>query len=250
MFYRSVAVFIVVFWLAMTGLLVHQELRPSDSALWELPPAHVVKLLFMHHERSTLNIYSEKLRLGQLVVDPLVTDNGQGRELNFSGDLQVLVPGGGKRERIYWKGNLRMDKLLTVSRFELSVTTHAPTDLTSEVVIIPSENVAHYELRASNGAVERQDYSLDERGARSALEQVGIDPSLLPIAKKQSLGSGVEIRARQSTLNVPGGQMDTYKVTVEANGQTLLECHVDQLGRIVHANTLIGYSLSPDATTP
>lgn len=250
MLYRAVAVFIVLFWLAMTALLVHQELRPGDSALRELPPAHVVKLLFMHHERSLLNIYSDKLRLGQLIVEPNVTDNGQGRELVFRGDLQVLIPGGGKRERIYWDGKLQMDKLLTVNRFQLTVITHTPTELTSEVVIIPSENVAHYQLRGSNGAMERQDYSLDERGARSALEQVGIDPTLLPIAKKQSLGAGISIKARQSTLTVPGGQMDTYLVTVEANGQTLLECHVDQLGRIVHANTLIGYSLAPDATTP
>jgi hypothetical protein len=250
MLYRIAAVFIVLFWLAMTALLVHQELRPSDSALRELPPAHVVKLLFMHHERSTLNIYSDKLRLGQLIVDPLVTDNGQGRELSFHGDLQLLIPGGGKRDRIYWDGKLQMDKLLTVNRFQLSVVTHTPTDLTSEVVIVPSENVAHYQLRAGNGAVERQDYSLDERGARSALEQVGIDPTLLPMAKKQSLSGSINVKARQSTLTVPGGQMDTYLVTVEANGQTLFECHVDQLGRIVRANTLIGYTLSPDATTP
>ena len=37
---------------------------------------------------------------------------------------------------------------------------------------------------------------------------------------------------------------------MESNGQTLLEFHVDQLGRIVQANTLLGYTLSPDATTP
>jgi len=60
----------------------------------------------------------------------------------------------------------------------------------------------------------------------------------------------VEIKARQSTLAVPGGRMDTYLVTMETNGQTLLECHVDQLGRIVQASTLLGYTLSPDSTTP
>ncbi len=250
MLYRTAAAFIVLFWLAMTALLVHQELRPGDSTLRELPPAHVVKLLFMHHERSTLNIYSDKLRLGQLVVDPTASDDGKSRNLKFRGDLQVLIPGAGKRQRIYWDGALEMDKLLTVKRFQLSLVTHVPTDLTTEIVIIPSENVAHYQLRTTGGAVERQDYTLDERGARSALEQVGIDPSMLPIAKKQSLGAGIEVKARQTTLTVPGGQMDTYQVTVEANGQTLLECHVDQLGRIVQATTLIGYSLSPDSTTP
>jgi hypothetical protein len=40
--------------------------------------------------------------------------------------------------------------------------------------------------------------------------------------------------------------MDTYLVTVESNGQTLLECHVDQLGRIVHVSTLVGFSLATE----
>ncbi|MEP6670985.1 MAG: hypothetical protein ABJF10_17630 [Chthoniobacter sp.] len=249
MFYRAVAIFIVLFWLAMTGLLVHQELRPGDSTLREVPPAHVVKLVFMHHQTSTLNIYSDKLRLGQLVIIPELRDDGQSRDLKFQGDLQILIPGG-KRERIAWRGRLEMDRLLTVKRFQLAVDTHTPTDLTSEITILPEKNLARYELRASNGTIERQDYTLDERGARAALEQAGIDASLLPISNKKQVSPSVEIKARQSTLVVPGGRMDTYLVTMESNGQTLLEFHVDQLGRVVQANTLLGYTLSPDATTP
>ena len=77
MFYRTVAIFIVLFWLTMTGLLVHQQVRPGDSALREVPPAHVVKLLFMHHQPSNLNIYSDKLRLGQLVIEPETRSRGR-----------------------------------------------------------------------------------------------------------------------------------------------------------------------------
>lgn len=250
MLYRAVAIFIVLFWLAMTGLLVHQQLRPGDSTLREVPPAHVVKLVFMHHQTSTLNIYSDKLRLGQLVIIPETHGDGQSRDLRFQGDFQVLIPGG-KHERIAWRGVLEMDRLLNTRRFELTVDSHIPTDLTSQVVIVPAENVAHYELRTDHGAIERQDYTLDERGALSALEQLGLDPSLLPISKKkQEALPSAEIKARQSSLVVPGGRMDTYLVTIESNGQTLLECHVDQLGRIVQATTLLGYTLSPDATTP
>jgi hypothetical protein len=251
MLYRTAAIFIVLFWLTMTGLLVHQELRPGDSALREVPPAHVVKLMFMHASTpsaSRLNIYSEKLRLGYLNITPQTGEHGQDRNLKFEGELQILIPGA-KRERITWDGLLEMDKLLTIKQFRLAVHTQIPAELTSEIVIVPQENIAHYELRASNGTIERQDYTLDERGARSALEQVGFDASLLPIAKR-NVPSAVEVKARQSTLDVPGGRMDTYLITVESNGQTLIECHVDQLGRIVHANTLVGYTLSADAATP
>lgn len=248
MIYRTVAIFIVLFWLTMTGLLVHQEMRPGDSALREVPPAHVGKLLFMHHQLSTLNIYSDKLRLGQLIIDPRPPE-GEKRDLKFGGEVQIHIPGA-KRERIGWEGHLHMDKLLSVEEFELTVFTHLPTDLESKIVIAPKENVAHYELRASHGTVERQDYTLDERGARAALQQLGLDPSYLPISKKQTVAAAFEIKARQSTLALHGEQMDTYLVTLESNGQTLLECHVDQLGRIVRANTLVGYTLTPDEITP
>jgi hypothetical protein len=73
---------------------------------------------------------------------------------------------------------------------------------------------------------------------------------LLPISWKAQAAAEYTAKARLSSLSVHGGQMDTYLVTVESNGQTLLECHVDQLGRIVHASTLLGYTFAPEDITP
>jgi hypothetical protein len=204
----------------------------------------------MRQQVSSLNIYSEKLRLGRLVLTPKVGgDQGQTRDLKFEGDLQLLVPHG-KRERIGWSGMLQMDKLLTIQRFEMKVETHTPSDLTSELVIVPEEKLAHFVLTMPNGAVERQNYTLDERGARAALEQLGLDPDLLPISAKSRSAAAFEVKARQSSIALHGETMDTYLVTVESNGQTLLECHVDPLGRIVRANTLLGYTFAPEDVTP
>ena len=38
--------------------------------------------------------------------------------------------------------------------------------------------------------------------------------------------------------------------TIEQSGQTLLEFDVSQLGQILRAKTLIGYSLAPDDVVP
>ena len=107
-------------------------------------------------------------------------------------------------------------------------------------------------MRCVRGAWWRtgQDFTLDEHGARAVLEHAGIDPSLLPISWKSQASAVYTSKARLSSLPVHGGQMDTYLVTVESNGQTLLECHVDQLGRVVHASTLLGYTLAPEDITP
>jgi len=251
MFYRTVAIFIVLFWLTMTGLLVHQELRPGDSALREIPVSHVIKLVFMHRQEQhpPLVISSDKQRIGQLTLTPKVDPQTQDRNVEFGGYFQLVVPGA-KRERIGFQGLVNMDKMLNIKHFQLSVTTHVPTDMTTDIEILPQENLARYEVRSRDIIADRQDFTLDEHGARAALDHAGIDPTLLPVSWKPQTTSDFSAKARLSSLSVHGGQLDTYLVTIESNGQTLLECHVDQLGHIVHASTLLGYTLSPEELTP
>lgn len=246
MFYRTVAVFIVLFWLTMTGLLVHQEIRPGDSALREIPVSHVVKLVFMHRQdpHPALNISSDKERIGQLNLTPKVDPQTQDHNIDFAGYFQVAVPGA-KRERIGFDGTVNMDKLLDIKRFQLSIKTRNPVEMDTVIEVLPQQNLARYLIRSQGIVADRQDFTLDEHGARTALDHAGIDPALLPISWKAPAGSGFSAKARLSSLTVHGSQMDTYQVTVEANGQTLLECHVDQLGHVVYASTLLGYTLSP-----
>ena len=245
----------MLFWLTMTTLLVHREVRPGDSALREIPVAHVVKLFFMQRqpEDSTplLGIYSGKTCLGHLRLKPQIDEHTQNHNLSFSGDLQLSMLGG-KKDRIGWEGQWEMDKLLATRRFTLTVKTHSPTDLTSQIEVIPAENIAHYELLGSNGTLERGDYPLDESGVRMVLNQlVDGDSSLLTMFEKQRAAMVPTIKARLSSLPVLHGEsMDTYLITIDVNGQNLLNCHVDQLGRVIYVTTLLGYTLSTDVMSP
>jgi hypothetical protein len=247
MLYRAAAILVVIFWLTMTGLLLRNEVRPGDSALREVPVGHVVKLLFHHQQTSDLNIVNDRLRLGRLRILPQSDKTTGLRVIAFDGDLHLTVPGA-KRQRVAWKGELEMDKALVTQRFQLGVTTHDPMEIRSEIVVLPKENVARYQVSAG-GTVERQEFSLDERGARQVFQQLGIDPEMLPAAQMPH-PKPPTVRAQQSSMEIHGERMDTYLVTVESNGQTWLECHVDQLGKIVKATTLLGYTLTPDDITP
>lgn len=246
--YRAVSILIVVFWLTMTALLLRHEVKPGDSALREVPAGHVVKLLLHHHQSSDLNIVSDKTRLGRLRIDPHIRPADGLRTIAFSGNLLFIIPGG-ERRRVAWDGEMEMNKELTIQRFRLGVTMHEPEKLRSEIVIRPAENVAHYELSSANGILERQDYSLDERGAQEVFRHLGLDPATLPLGKMQQAKPPV-VKAQQSSIEIHGERMDTYLVTVESNGQTWVECHVNQLGQVVRATTLLGYTLSPDDITP
>lgn len=247
MLYRATAALVVLFWLTMTGLLVRNEISPGDSALREVPVGHVVKLIFHHQQASDLKVSNDKMQIGQVRIVPR-TDKAAGRRhLAFAGSLHFPVPGA-KSRRIAWDGELEMNKDLVAQRFRFGVKVHEPAELRSEIVVLPAENVAHYELHSATGILERQSYSLDEQGAREVLQQLGFDSALLPAALRRP--EAPIIKAQQSSLRIHGERMDTYLVTVEFNGQTWLECHVDQLGHIVRATTLLGYTFAPDDIGP
>ena len=171
------------------------------------------------------------------------------RVVGFTGTLLFLLPGG-DRQRVGWDGEFEMDKDLTIHRFRIGVVMHETGKLRSEVVVLPAENVAHYTLTSANGILERQDYSLDEQGARDVMRHLGVDASMLPLGGPMPQAKPPVIKAHQSSLDVHGERMDTYLVTVEVNGQTLMECHVNQLGQVVKATTILGYSLLIDDITP
>ncbi len=248
MLVRAAAILIVLFWLTMTGLLLRHEIKPGDSALREVPVGHVVKLVFHHQQTSDLNIINDKLRLGQLRIAPLNDKEAGLRTIVFTGSLHLPVPGA-KSQRVAWDGELEMDKAFATRRFRFGVKVHEPAELRSEILVLPAENVAHYELRSATGVLERQSYSLDERGAREVFQQFGLDPALLPTAPRARIAAPI-FKAQQSSIKIHGERMDTYLVTVEANGQTWIECHINQLGQIVQATTLLGYRLAQEDLTP
>jgi len=232
----------------MTALLLRNEVRPGSSALREVPPGHVVKLILHHHQKSELSITGEKTRLGRLEIVPLGRKEDGMREIAFKGYVFLNVPGG-DRQRMGWDGEFEMDKDLTIHRFRMGVTMHEQGKLRSEVVVLPTENMAHYTLSSSTGVLEKQDYTLDERGAHDVMQQLGIDPSMVPMGSTPKTQAPV-VKAQQSSIDVHGERLDTYLVTVSMNGQTLMECHVDQLGRVVKASTIFGYGLMSEDIAP
>ena len=263
--YRALSVLIVIFWLTMTALLLRNEVKPGDSSLREVPTAHVVKLILHHQQVSELNITSEKKPLGHVRIAPRTDPETDQRIIAFVGNVHFVIPGTRETERVAWDGEVEMDKDLTVQRVRLGVTMHEPArdraeaaagaprerdKLRSEIVIQPAKNIAHYQLTSANGILDQHDYTLDERGAHDVLKQFEIDPAMWPAMTPNAHTKPPVIKAQQSSIEVQGERMDTYLVTIESNGQTWLEFHVNQLGQIVRASTLLGYDLSPGDLSP
>ena len=256
MLYRALAIFITVFWLTMIGLLIRKEAWPGDLALREVPVGHVVKLLLMHEQPSELKIYNGKMCLGSLRVHPHMHKGERTRVIEFSGDLHVLLPGP-DRVRVQWDGELELEKTLATRRFDLGFSLRDPTQRHTaatprfQITVSPAENLLTWAVRNGDQLpAQLRTYTLDDAGLQRALRELD-DPLLVPFFQSQTRSlTPPTVRAMQSTMLIHGERIDTYLVTIEQSGQTLLEFDVSQLGQILRAQTLIGYSLAPNDLAP
>ena len=251
---RALAVLITGFWLTMIGLLIRKEAGPGDSALRAVPVGHVIKLLLMHEQPSDLNIYNGKLPLGHLRIHPQMPTGGRARLIAFVGDLHVMLPGM-ERQRVTWDGELELEKNLATRRFTMGLTWREPTMRNApasriQITVVPAENRLTWTLLSSDPRGDEPHTStLDDAGLQRALRE--IDPSLQTLFQSQTRSiTPPVIRALQSSMLIHGERIDTYLVTIAQSGQTLLEFDVSQLGQILRAKSLIGYSLAPDDLVP
>ena len=118
MLYRAAAVLIVVFWIAMTALLVRKELSPGANELREGPVSHVMKLMFLHGEASDLNLHSERQIVGQLRFHPQIRKDDGARVMEYSGRMLIALPGA-PRQRLSWAGDFEMNRALEMQSARL-----------------------------------------------------------------------------------------------------------------------------------
>lgn len=244
---RFFAFSIVAFWLGMTTLLVRNELNPGGSRVREVPLHHVLKLLYLHDEPTALRIFSDGRMLGTVHLDPRI--EGTRRLLDFNGTVQIqLTPE--VRQRLSADGRLELDDTFSFHRVNFGVSLHDDDFTRAEVEIPAQTGRARTTIKQRNVVLSTHEFSLDESGARQLIRQVGADPALLSAIAAPRTTSSWHVRARQSSFAIKDERVDTYLVTIEQSGQTLAEIHVDQLGSVLHAKTLLGYTFVPDDVAP
>jgi hypothetical protein len=251
MIYRTVAALIVVFWLVMTTLLIRNEVNPEDSRVRELPLANVLKVLYLHEQASDLKIYAGGTSIGHLRFHPRNDKETHDRLVEFTGTVQLQVP---DRRRISWDGTLRMNQAYELMQSDWGVTLHDPGFLRLEVASKASQPNAHITIRNKDRAIQEMEVPLNEMGLTDLANQFGAGPELSAILRQARSEAQTQakpiIRARQSSIRYRGERTDTYLVSIEQNGQTLIQCHFSQLGQILQAKTLLGYTMFPDDLLP
>lgn len=247
--YRVAAVLIVVFWAAMTVLLVRSEIEPGGSRMRDVPVAHVLRQLFLHQQPSELSIQFQKTAVGRLRVHPQVRSEDGTRILDLVGHAQFSLPGL-PSERVSWDGSFEFTPGLEWRRVRVGVTTRGPDRYRLEVDHDVVAGQGRYQLKSGDVVVRASPYSLDPAGRAMLLQQANLSPPMIAMIEGAVQSSGgqeaVMLAARQATLSFQGEQIETSLVTLRQGIQKLLEIHISQLGQVLQADSMLGYSLSAE----
>lgn len=247
---RLLALLITGFWVTMWTLLLRTELEPQRAALREVPIEHVLKLFFQHQQASDLFLNTDGARIGYVRFHPQVRQDDGVQVLEFSGNVQLRLPGA-PRQRLVWNGEaeltpaLELSKLQLTSAFRESTLNDAPENIV-KLSMDMQKKTASYEILSDQRLVDAQTFTLDEAGVRKLMDRVGVDPTILQTVNLQTKGTPPRFSAHRSSLKLRDEKVDTLLISAEMNGQTLLECHVSQLGQILHAKTITGWTLETD----
>lgn len=245
---RAAAVLIVAFWLVMTGLLIRLEISPDQSDMLSVPPSHVFKLMFTHEQVSELRIMDRSLPVGSLRLIPKNSADPDGRTLDFSGSLFVRLPDSAKKQRIAWNGILSVDRAFDTRRLQLTLTLREPA-CRLFIDLDPATKQVRYEIRQGDMPLKNATVSDDEKGVAALLrDELGIDPGALENIRG-SVSKPV-LTAKQTELKVRSEKIVAYLLTLRQGETTVLEIYVSQLGQILLAKTLPGYTLSAEDMMP
>jgi len=251
MIYRTVAALIVVFWLVMTALLIRNETNPEDSRLREVPLTHVLKLLYLHEQPSHLRIYAGGTPIGHLSFQPRKDKETGDRVVEITCMIQLQIP---DRHRISWDASLRMSPDYELLQSNWGLALQDPGTLRLEVQTQAGVPTAHVAIRTKDRVIQETDVALNESGLTDLARQFGAGTEYVAILQQAKVQAQAQakpvIRARQSSIRYRGELTETYLVSVEQNGQTLIQCQVSQLGHVLQAKTFLGYTLQPDDLVP
>ena len=250
MLHRLAATCIISFWIAMTTLLVVQQMYPETANINAVPMSFIGRLVFQHQQSSDLNIYDKEKDVGYLHLQPRLDATTGARFLDFSGNIVYSLPGtGGKRTAC--SGSIEMDSAFNTKHIHLSLSLQGPGEQLI-LNITPATKKVHFAVRNAKVIVDEDTLTLDESGIATLLTQAGISPVML----SQFTGANAaqfspEFSAQQSSVSINGETASTFLLTMKVGGQPIIEAHLSQLGQVLKASAPhFGYRLAPHNVKP
>lgn len=243
MFQRIAILFIVLFWLAMTGLLVVRELFPEATRLNAVPPGYVGQLIFQHEQPSDMRIYATGKEAGFLHIQPRSFRDSGTRGIEFNGSISLALPGG-RPQPLSWAGQLDLERNLSPARLRLDLSSQQPGRVYVEIDFTTRR--ARLATKIGGELLNETALTMDDSGFGALLGNAGVDPGLMrQLRASQQEMPKIETSAQTSSMIVGGQKLSTFLFTMKAGGQAVIEAHLSQLGQVLSAQIpVLGWKLT------
>lgn len=247
MVHRILTGVIVCFWLVMTTQLIRLEINPDRSDLLTVPPSHVFKLMFTHGQPSELNVLENGSPIGNLTLNPKSDSGFDKHSLDFNGNILIHLPNALKKQRVSWDGILEMDRSYKTSNFQLTLNLLPinPHEMAYHVNLSldPVAKRVDYEIKEGDQSIKKSSFTADAAGLSSLLrDELGVDSSFI-----QNIHSNIAaptLSAKQTEIKIHTEKTVAYLLTVKQGEIVAAEIYVSQLGQILSAKTILGYTFN------
>ena len=251
---RILTATIIGFWVLMTGILFRSIWFPEDSGLTQVDPGAVCQLIAARGEGSALDVYDDRVRVGNLSIEAApVTKGGETlTRLKLSGLIR-LGSGVLSDTNLNLNGWLELNPLGNLQSYRLTLITNKPAfELTMGQV---SPHVAPA-LLVKQGRTVLMDSTLPSKGTGEGNPLMGLILGTLGLsgsefkqiqAEAEAAAAAVKIEARQGKFDLAGTTRQGFVLRIGAPGKPGYRICVENTGEIVRLETPVSYHLLTEA---
>jgi hypothetical protein len=249
------SIMIVVFWLAMTALLIQREFFPSSTGLADIPLPYLSRQIWLHEQPSELLIVDNRREtVGYVRVQPktLSDEPDAPKFLEAAGNIVLRnpfsqtqpPPTAGKaveeiKVNFNLKGRFQRDGSLGPATLQFAFP-YAGTQL--ELEIDRPTNTYRYSIRAQRELLDSGGGTLDLASLKNTIAAMGVDPVLLS-GLVQAKEPHFSLRCLPSHLTLEGQTISTFRLSFSCDETELAELQFSALGQILSGSSPLGYSL-------
>jgi|GEM_PF-1141405 len=255
MIQRIVAALIVVFWLAMTALLVQHRYFPESSRLSGVPVYHIGQIFFQQEQVSNeqeqvsdMVLFKGKENIGFLRINPRSDLTKRINSVDLTGSFKLNTGAGKHNITVSARLDLSADYKMRLFQADIYA------DQNQHIKIINNQisGVKTFSIGPRHSEEGRLTYSLDKKGFESLLQENGTDATIL--AQLQGASGQMPppvFVAQESSVNLNGETVSSYLLAMKMGDQTIVDIHISQIGQVLKANApLFGFQLLPHNVLP
>ena len=255
MWFRFLALGILIFWGIMTSLLIRAVYFPEFERLPKVDPEHVLELFIDNREVAQLYIFKGTEVVGDIMMTPRHLPGTGGAEIGFAAAGVVELPNL-PRQKLNWRGKLHLGPLPKRRLTAIDIGVRFSDPAVSVLLHIDPVSMDFYYTVMQGGVVVSD--SVSEGGV--VVSDSRTDPSAVGVAQMQLMmaawgiefggreeGERAKLEARQGAIEIAGHRAGAYFMRLGIPGAGEVNLTFSEAGELLELFTPLGYEILAEA---